>query len=299
MTTDSHPLFHQQLEQYRLRIEEGLGQWLPPAEEPPVRLHRAMRYSLEAGGKRLRPVLVLSVAEALGARLDAVPAAVALECIHTYSLIHDDLPAMDNSILRRGRPSCHVAFDEATAILAGDALLTEAFALLARAYASVPVIASALTGVLGEAAGSRQLIAGQAGDIAAEDDPPRSLEGLNWIHRRKTAALMRAAFQMGGIAAEAEPEVIARLGEAGDLLGLAFQFVDDLLDATGDESELGKSTGQDLANRKATALTFLTIEEARTEVDRLTAACTEELHCIAGETGFLQALAENLRERVT
>src|SRR5437667_460591 len=161
--------FAAELKRHVARVERGLDQFVPRADTRPARLHTAMRYSLEAGGKRLRPVLVLATAELFGVSDEsALPAAVAIECIHTYSLIHDDLPCMDNDDLRRGRPTAHKQFDEATALLAGDALLTHAFALLATAYAVQPALAHALTRELAEAAGSRRLIGGQMEDLLAE-----------------------------------------------------------------------------------------------------------------------------------
>ena len=188
------------------RVEAGIDRFLPPGDAPPARLHTAMRYSMQAGGKRLRPVLLLAAAELCASTRrrgtggsDPLPAAVAVECVHTYSLIHDDLPCMDDDDLRRGRPTSHKAFDEATALLAGDALLTHAFALLARSYAVRPVLATALAGELGDAAGSRRLIGGQMADLLAEKKKGSTADEVAFIHLNKTAAMIEAALVMGGL----------------------------------------------------------------------------------------------------
>ena len=182
-------------------IELGLNRLLPAVDAPPGRLHAAMRYSMGAGGKRLRPALVLGAAELFDpeGQIDPLPAAVAVECLHTYSLIHDDLPCMDDDDLRRGRPTCHKAFDEATALLAGDALLTLAFTLLATAYAAHPALAVALGRELGTAAGSTRLIGGQMADLLAEKKPDVSAADLEFIHLNKTAAMIEAALVAGAL----------------------------------------------------------------------------------------------------
>src|SRR4051812_39480637 len=222
------------------RVEKGIDLHVPPATTRPVRLHSAMRYSLEAGGKRLRPVLVLAAAELFGSADDsALPAAIAMECVHTYSLIHDDLPCMDDDDLRRGKPTAHKQFDEATALLAGDALLTHAFALLATSYASDPALANALTRELADAAGSRRLIGGQMEDLLAEKKPNATPDELEFIHLNKTAAMIEASLVMGGLVGGASEATLAELRRAGRHLGLAFQIIDDILDATADTKTLG------------------------------------------------------------
>src|SRR5262245_25221608 len=199
--------FSAELKRQVARVEQGIDRFVPTATTRPARLHTAMRYSLEAGGKRLRPVLLLASAELCGVKTDsAVPAAVAVECVHTYSLIHDDLPCMDNDDLRRGRPTAHKAFDEATALLAGDALLTHAFALLAENYAAQPALAQALIRELADAAGSRRLIGGQMEDLLAEKKPDATEEELGFIHLNKTAAMIEAALVMGGLVGGAGEE---------------------------------------------------------------------------------------------
>ncbi len=229
-------------------VNAALDALLPPEDERPIKLHKAMRYSMLAGGKRLRPALCLAACEACGGTAgQALQAACALELLHTYTLIHDDLPAMDNDTLRRGRPTCHIAFDEATAILAGDALLTLAFEVLAK----IPTIGSTLTLELARAAGSRGVIGGQAEDIEAEGKTPEA-DLVGYIHRNKTAALIRAACVMGGLCARADSHTLEKLAIYGESTGLAFQLTDDLLDESATVEELGKDIGSDKAKGKMT-----------------------------------------------
>jgi len=229
------------------QLEAGLERILPSATARPARLHEAMRYSVFAGGKRLRPALCIAACEACGGKVEeALEAACALELLHTYTLIHDDLPAMDDDTLRRGKPTCHIAFDEATAILAGDALLTLAFEVLARHPQG-----SAPAAELARAAGSRGVIGGQAEDLAAEGQVPDA--GLvEYIHRHKTAALIRAACVTGGLCAGAEDKQLAALAAYGEHLGLAFQITDDLLDESSTPEKLGKNIGSDPKRGKMT-----------------------------------------------
>jgi len=220
---------------------------LPPAKERPAKLHEAMRYSVFAGGKRLRPALCIAACEACGGTVvQALPAACALELLHTYTLIHDDLPAMDDDTLRRGQPTCHIQFDEATAILAGDALLTMAFEVLADQPHG-----GALTLELARAAGSRGVIGGQMEDIDAEGKTPDT-NLVEYIHRNKTAALIRAACVMGGISAGTDQQTLEQLARYGENAGLAFQLADDLLDESATVEELGKDIGSDRAKGKMT-----------------------------------------------
>jgi geranylgeranyl pyrophosphate synthase len=220
---------------------------LPSAQERPIKLHEAMRYSVLTGGKRLRPALCIAACEACGGTVEqAMPAACALEFLHTYTLIHDDLPAMDDDTLRRGRPTCHIQFDEATAILAGDALLTLAFEVLATQRQG-----GALALELARAAGSRGVIGGQMEDVDAEGKTPDTML-VEYIHRNKTASLIRAACVMGGICAGANVQTLEKLAQYGENAGLAFQLADDLLDESATVEELGKDIGSDKAKGKMT-----------------------------------------------
>ncbi len=236
-------------------VEQALEKRVPAEGSRPARLVAAMRHSLFAGGKRIRPVLCLAASEACGGRQDgALFAACALEMVHTYSLIHDDLPAMDDDDLRRGRPTCHKAFDEATAILAGDALLTLAFEVLADPAEGDGVPAGArlrLVRELALAAGWRGMVGGQQVDMESEGAEP-DFPTLEYIHTRKTGALIRASVLMGGLCADASPEALRALGAFGGKLGLAFQVVDDVLDLTATTAELGKDAGSDLKKKKMT-----------------------------------------------
>jgi geranylgeranyl diphosphate synthase, type II len=254
------------------RGDAALEHWLPPANEVPTRLHEAMRYSVFAGGKRLRPALVLAAARAVGGAVDDGPesrigaAMAAVEVLHTYTLVHDDLPAMDDDDLRRGRPTCHKAFDEATAILAGDALQTLAFECAAC------VGAEAVT-VLARATGSRGVVGGQQDDLDAEGEPidrsAATCARLERIHRGKTAALIRASCELGAIAANAAPGVRTALRTYGEAIGLAFQVADDILDATASVTALGKTPGKDAAQGKLTYVAVHGLDAARREAERL------------------------------
>jgi len=288
--------FSAQLQVYRHDAEVALDRLVPPAATPPARLHAAMRYSLEAGGKRLRPVLVLAAAARNGRETEALAAAVAIECVHTYSLIHDDLPAMDNDDLRRGRPTCHKAFDEATAILAGDALLTHAFAVLASHYGDRPALAIALVRELSVAAGSTALVGGQMEDIAAEK-APATREQVEFIHAGKTAAMIAASLVCGGLVGGAPTAEIEALRRLGRELGLAFQVVDDVLDATATSTELGKTAGKDANAQKATMVRVLGLDGARERAKAHTAAALAALAQLPGENTFLRSLVESLEHR--
>jgi geranylgeranyl diphosphate synthase type II len=242
-------------------VDRDLDRRLGDRLHCPPRLREAMRYSIFAGGKRLRPILVLLANEAcLGAADAAMPAASAVEMIHTYSLIHDDLPAMDDDDLRRGLPTCHRKFDEATAILAGDTLLTLAFETLAELQPS-PVAARCVK-ELARAAGGSGMAGGQVDDLNAEAGPG-TLEWLESLHERKTGALLRASLRMGGIAAGASGEQLDALTEYGRHIGLAFQIVDDLLDVEGDAVKLGKGVHKDEAAGKLTYPGLLGVDESR------------------------------------
>ncbi len=289
--------FTVQLQAYRLRIEHAFGQHLPDADTPPARLHAAMRYSLEAGGKRLRPVLLMAAADLFGATdSTADAAAVAIECVHTYSLIHDDLPCMDNDDLRRGRPTVHKQFDEATALLAGDALLTHAFWKLTE-YSSEPAVVAGLLAELGRAAGSEQLIGGQMEDLLAEKKAGVSADELRSIHLKKTAAMISASLAMGGIVARAGSENVERLRTLGKHLGLAFQIIDDVLDATADTATLGKTAGKDAKADKTTYVKLFGLDASRTMARQETDAALAVLADLPGNKSFLTSLVQQMAAR--
>jgi geranylgeranyl pyrophosphate synthase len=273
--------------------DAALEHWLPPASEVPTRLHEAMRYSVFAGGKRLRPALVLASARATGGTLDEradsrISAAMAaVEVLHTYTLVHDDLPAMDDDDLRRGRPTCHKAFDEATAILAGDALQTLAFECAA-------FVSAEAVSVLARATGSRGVVGGQQDDLDAEgqpiDDSPATRARLERIHRGKTAALIRASCELGALAANAAPAVRTALRTYGEAIGLAFQVADDILDTTASAAALGKTPGKDAAQGKLTYVAVHGLEAARREAERLEAEAIAALAPLGVRAEPLRAL---------
>ena len=241
------------LEDRRAMVEAALDRVLPPETHPPSRVHEAMRYSVLAPGKRLRPILVIAGAEAVGGRAEPVlDTACALELIHAYSLIHDDLPAMDDDDYRRGRLTNHKVFGEAMAILAGDALLTLAFRLVAENAARVaPGAVGMVVAEVADAAGTDGMVGGQVVDIESEGKVI-SGEMLDYIHLHKTAALIRVALRVGAVLAGGREEVVDAISRAGEALGLAFQIVDDILDVEGNLAELGKTAGSDERKRKAT-----------------------------------------------
>ncbi len=279
----------------RALAEQALAGCLPPAEAAPARLHAAMRYALLGGGKRLRPLLCRAAARAVaGEDCDAAwRPACAVECVHTYSLIHDDLPALDNDALRRGRPTCHIVFGEAMAILAGDALQTHAFAWLAGAGHR----AAAMVRVLAAGAGTPEgMVAGQVMDMEAErgsDD----LAAVQAIHSRKTAALIRASVQLGGLAAGASRAQLEALGIFGEAVGCAFQIADDLLDETASSAELGKTAGKDAAQAKATYPAVVGRAGAQAAGDALVAAALAALTGWGAAAGRLRHLARAALDR--
>jgi len=249
-------------------VEPALAEAVGQPEGALGRLHESMRYSLLAGGKRLRPALCLAACEAAGGEAGrAVPAAVALELIHTYSLVHDDLPCMDDDDLRRGRPTNHVVYGEAMAVLAGDGLLTRAFGVLATADLPAETRVR-MVAALAEAAGSRGMVGGQALDLAAEGEDV-DLPSLQYIHTHKTGALFSASCRLGGLAAGGTEDALDRLRRYGDRIGLAFQIVDDLLDETATSEQLGKATGKDRGRGKATYPRLLGLAESRRRVEDL------------------------------
>lgn len=286
------------------RVEEHLQRVLPAAETEPKTLHAAMRHSLFAGGKRLRPALTLASAQAAGLAdlARALPAAAALEMIHTYSLIHDDLPCMDNDALRRGRPTCHIVYGEAIAILAGDALLTLAFTHLAEeaARGTLPLPTfPRLVAHLGAAAGvPAGMVAGQVADIEAEHRAVTADE-LAWIHRRKTGAIIEAACVCGGLVAEAPKAVIQALSRHGQALGLCFQIVDDILDATQTSETLGKTAGKDVTQGKATFVALHGLDAARAEAQRQAALAREAAAPLGGRAAALLGLLDAVTSRTS
>jgi geranylgeranyl diphosphate synthase type II len=260
-------------ERFRPRIDASLERYSRFDEDCPSHLAEAIRYALLGPGKRLRPQLVLMAAEACGGSIeDALPAACAVELIHAYSLVHDDLPAMDDDDLRRGRPTCHKRFGEAVAILVGDALLARAFGILAGEIRP-PQTAAQCCGVLAHAAGATALVGGQAADLLCPEpgtiSPQDRLEQLESIHRRKTGALFVASLELGGMVAGASENQLEPLRRYGQKVGLAFQITDDLLDVAGSQLAVGKRVAKDLANGKLTFPSLLGIEESQLRVTQL------------------------------
>ena len=278
-------------------VDRALRRFLPPAAAKPATLHKAMRYSVFAGGKRIRPALCLAAAEACGGSLDeALPLACAVECIHAYSLIHDDLPAMDNDDFRRGKPTDHKVFGEGIAILAGDALLTEAFAIAGRFRGGPRYSSRQIVLEVAEAAGSRQLIAGQVADLEGEGKAISAVQ-LKYIHERKTSALLRCATRLGGMSANCTPEQLRALSAFGYNVGLAFQIIDDILDVTQTTEQLGKTAGKDSAAQKATYPSIIGLKKSRRIAAALTARAFDALEVFKGNAGGLSALAEFLLKR--
>ena len=287
----------EKLATYQKRVECGIEQLLPTASTRPERLHAAMRYSMEAGGKRIRPVLMIAASELFPAQADPLAAAVAIECLHIYTLIHDDLPSIDDSDLRRGRPSCHMQFDQATAVLAGDSLLTYAFQLLAGNYAQQPSLATGLIHDLATASSSERLIGGQMEDIDNEGKPIDA-ETLRYIHENKTGALLTAALTMGLRFCAPTAEQLRQIEAVGYHLGLTFQIVDDILDATSNAEELGKPVGHDSASDKSTYVALHGIAGAHREAKKHTGAALEAAEALGGNNAFLLDLIADLEHRI-
>jgi geranylgeranyl pyrophosphate synthase len=292
--------FEKQLESWRLRMEEALDKRLPPAAEVPARLHEAMRYSVLGGGKRIRPALLFATARTLGLGEDEVEAAAcAIELIHVYSLVHDDLPAMDDDDLRRGRPTCHKAYDEATAILVGDALQPLAFQLLARdlALPASPAVRLRLVDILSEASGTYGMAGGQAIDLEVQGKK-LDISEVEDMHSRKTGAVIRASVLM---AAECAPDLAtdhyAALKKFAQAIGLAFQIQDDLLDVLGDVSTLGKATGADREHAKPTHPTVIGIEASQERVRLLHGQALDALTVFGARAAPLRSLAQWLLSR--
>jgi geranylgeranyl diphosphate synthase, type II len=282
----------------QIEIDRTLDRYLPKANSKPATLHKAMRYSLFAGGKRLRPILCLAAAEACrGSIRNTLPLACALECIHTYSLVHDDLPSMDDDDFRRGRPTCHKVFGDGVAVLAGDALLTVAFEIVSKARPAPRYAMATLLREIAIAAGSQKLIAGQVADLEAEGRKA-SREELRYIHENKTAAILTASVRLGAMSANADSKKLNAITNFGRGLGLAFQIIDDILDVTQTSEMLGKSAGKDIAAKKATYPAVIGLEKSRAEARRLTRKAHGALSIFrGGEAEALHALANYLLER--
>jgi len=286
------------LEERRVAVDEALDRALPDTLAWPETIHRAVRYSLFAGGKRIRPMLVLAAGEAVGgARADLMPLACAVEMIHTYSLIHDDLPAMDNDDLRRGKPTSHKVFGEAIAILAGDALLTRAFHLMTEETEGMDEARLrrrvAATAILGEASGTGGLIGGQVEDLESEGKKVDAAT-LERLHRAKTGALLSACVRGGAVLAGAGHDDQRRLADYAAAIGLAFQVVDDVLDATEDAAHLGKTAGKDKAAQKATYVSVHGLEPARVMARNL----LEDARAAIAPLGVRAALLAGIAERI-
>ncbi|HSE91902.1 MAG TPA: farnesyl diphosphate synthase [Methylomirabilota bacterium] len=280
-------------------VDEALERFLPPDDAPPPAVHRAMRYSVMAGGKRLRPILVIAGAEAVGGGSDTVlPTACALELIHTYSLIHDDLPAMDDDDYRRGRPTSHKVFGEAMAILAGDALLTLAFRLVADNATLVrdPGTICAVVAEIATAAGTGGMVGGQVVDIESEGKTVTA-ETLDYIHTHKTAALIRVALRSGALLAGAPPAELQAITTTGERLGLAFQIVDDILDVEGSLEELGKTSGSDERKQKATYPALHGLDASRRRARTLIQDAKDALTPLGRAAAPIEALADFIFER--
>jgi geranylgeranyl diphosphate synthase type II len=291
----------------RALVDRTLDAHLPPANTPPPLIHEAMRYAVLGGGKRIRPIVAIAAAEAVGA--DVEPLLVpfcALELIHTYSLVHDDLPALDNDDLRRGRKTTHIVYGEAMGILVGDALLTEAFAWLAEPLVGAmvePVRQLRAVAEVAKAVDSTGMIGGQVADIVAEgaheqsDDRDALLQELNFIHRNKTGKLFTASVLLGGLLGGASDDQLEALRRYADALGLAFQIVDDLLDIEESSATLGKTAGKDIAQGKLTYPALLGVDAARAEVDRLLGEAVRNAGMIAGPVNSLAPIARYICER--
>ncbi len=278
-------------------VNRALDRFLPPATTRPVTIHKAMRYSLFAGGKRMRPALCLAAAAACGGdEVQAMPLACAVECIHTYSLIHDDLPAMDDDDFRRGKPTSHKVFGEGIAILTGDALLTQAFEIAAGCKGWPRYPHQRIFLELARAASSLELIAGQVADLEGEGKKI-SANQLRYIHERKTAALLRCAVRLGGMSANCTPAQLKALGDFGYHVGLAFQVIDDILDVTQTTAQLGKTAGKDNKAQKATYPAIVGLGKARRIAEGLTKRAFASLRMFRGRAAVLESLAEYLLRR--
>ncbi|WIM05527.1 MAG: polyprenyl synthetase family protein [Candidatus Nitricoxidivorans perseverans] len=274
------------------RTESALQRWLPPTSAAPARLHEAMRYAVLGGGKRVRPLLAHAAGEIFGADADILDApACAVELIHAYSLVHDDLPCMDNDVLRRGKPTCHVEYDEATALLVGDALQSLAFQMLAEHGGSPGMLA-----LLAQATGSRGMAGGQAIDLAAVGQA-LAIEELEFMHIHKTGALIRASALLGAHCGGADAPSLSSLARFANRAGLLFQVVDDILDAEASTATLGKTAGKDAASNKPTYVSLLGAARARTMAAELRADAQAALAPFGGRAARLHELADYIADR--
>ena len=279
------------------QVNAALNRHLPKASAKPKTLHESMRYSMFAGGKRLRPILCMAAAEACGGRAsDSMILGSAVECIHTYSLIHDDLPGMDDDDLRRGMPTNHVVYGEGIAVLAGDALLTLAFELANQAKPTKRYKQNGFVGELAKTAGHAQLIAGQVADLEGEGMPVSRAQ-LRYIHERKTSALLTCSVRLGGMSANATPRQLQALTDFGYYVGLAFQVIDDILDVTLSSEQLGKTAGKDVAVQKATYPSVVGLAKSQKIAAKLTAKAFAALKPFNGQAVALEALADYLLTR--
>ncbi|MEE9368106.1 MAG: farnesyl diphosphate synthase [Pontiella sp.] len=279
------------LKEKQTLVDAALNECLPPASTRPTILHEAMRYSVLTGGKRIRPILCIAAAEPFGqSKTSVMASAIAVELYHCSTLIHDDLPCMDDDDLRRGMPTCHIKFGEANAVLAGDALILQAFQVLAEKGNSD------LSLELARAAGSLGVIAGQVEDLAAENKQPNA-DLIKFIHMNKTAILIRAAIRMGAMANGANDDDLESLSLFGEKIGLAFQIEDDILDETSTDEELGKPAGSDIKQHKMTYPAVHGMEAAQAEVLKLTTEAIAALDRITSDTSTLRAIAEFLMNR--
>ena len=278
-------------------VDAALDAFLPKAKEKPATIHAAMRYSLFAGGKRLRPILCLAAAEACGGDIEsAMPPACAVEILHTYSLVHDDLPCMDDDDLRRGRPTCHKVYGEGMAVLTGDALLTEAFLILAQTSPAKRYPTASYVAELALTGGSTKLIGGQVMDLEGEGKKLSKAQ-LVKIHEAKTAALLATSIRLGAMTANATDRQLEALSIFGRALGLAFQVIDDILDVTASTEVLGKTAGKDLAVEKATYPAVLGLEKSRKEAAKLTEEAMAALQPFGKKAQRLREIAEYLLKR--
>ena len=279
------------------QVNDALNKHLPKASAKPKTLHESMRYSMFAGGKRFRPILCMAAAEACGGRAsESLILGSAVECIHTYSLIHDDLPGMDDDDLRRGMPTNHIVYGEGIAVLAGDALLTLAFELANQAKPTKRYKQNDFVGELAKTAGHAQLIAGQVTDLEAEGKPVSHTQ-LRYIHERKTSALLSCSVRLGGMSANATPRQLQALTDFGYHVGLAFQVIDDILDVTQSSEQLGKTAGKDAAVQKATYPSIVGLAKSRKITADLTAKAYVALKPFRGQAVALEALADYLLKR--
>lgn len=279
------------------QVNFALDYFLPKASTKPATIHKAMRYSLFAGGKRMRPALCLAAAEACGGDIgEAMPLACAVECIHTYSLIHDDLPAMDNDDYRRGKLTNHKVYGEGIAVLAGDALLTQAFEIAVQAPAFPRYSYQDIVLEIAKASGSLQLIAGQVADLEGEGKKISAAQ-LKYIHERKTSALLCCSVRLGGMSANCTPAQLKALTDFGYNVGLAFQIIDDILDITQTSEQLGKTAGKDTAAQKATYPSIVGMKKSQQTAQKLTNNAFNALKTFKGKAVALEAIADYLLKR--